>query len=245
MKRGKKGSHLKIEHRSNAARMLLGFVGLSLPASVLQAFAGDCSNSPPNDGQLAPVNLPQRLASHAPDEALFLMTRHLEERQPRENQHCLDAARSNFLQWSGGSETASALVDNLSDEADKRIGLTFSVGRGGCFESPPTMRVAVHDRFSEIDSDQSLAQSRQILQRAQDADEAALALSNQGRHPEELLNHTLALISNRQSLEEPSPGFFDGIDAFVFAESYPRLEMLMNVQSCKQTYRDVLEDECF
>jgi len=234
MKKVDRGLNCEFDQDTHHSKLSLILIGLTMLVLGVPAFSGTDPGQSQTDSQLSPANLPQRFAEREPAEAVSLLASALDENRPVDNQQLLDAAREHFMGRTDDTATANAMAGYLSIGEDEPTGLTFRVGQGGRIESPPSMRIAVLDWLSDIDGDEALTISREILELAEDAEEAAVALRNLGRHPEvarsgEFLHYTLAFVSNPQWLEQPSAGFFEGFDALAYSQAYDHLDVLVSI----------------
>lgn len=133
-------------------------------------------------------------------------------------------ALSDGLRGMDRKASVMAILRFLNTGRDAPTGLTFAVRPDGSLGGAPTLRVAVLDLLGALDRAEAARYADTIFQRSAQPDEWAVALRDLGKSlgrkaaaaSSDYVGHVETLLSRREWLEKPSPGFLHAFDAAVY-----------------------------
>lgn len=130
-------------------------------------------------------------------------------------------------------QAADGIAHVLSSESiDAPTGISYSISKGGRLSGHPTIRVALLDWLGQYDEEIGGEISRQILAKQTHPDEWSIALRNLAWSDTSLemrdliLEKTIELLNIPEWSAEPSIGFLEAFDVFVFAEASEYTDLL-------------------
>jgi hypothetical protein len=126
------------------------------------------------------------------------------------------------LDSSSTNEASKAILRFLDSKADATTGLEFSVGARGVLAQAPTLRVALLDYLGQIDPAAAASYARNILSRAESADEWSVALRNLAWGDPSAAGRTFLQQKMAEMLSDvswqinPSTGYLEAFDVAVY-----------------------------